>query len=125
MTSAKPRPLPATYAAAVFQGIDLDPDLVSAIMEADPTLSYRRGDSYKIKGQDRERKFGLWVYSTRNMVHSNSLRRHLALLEKLIIGDISPWPNKTLGKIRSLVSTSDVKFRIDLFWYGAADSDLP
>ncbi|WP_165937807.1 DUF4279 domain-containing protein [Methylobacterium segetis] len=125
MTSTDSRPLPATYASVVFQGVDLDPELISAIMETSPTLSYKRGDTYRIKHEIRERQFGLWVYSTRNVVHSSSLKKHLAALERLVIGEFSQWPNKTLAKIQALVNESDIKFRVDVFWYGAADSELP
>ncbi len=75
--STDPRPLPVTYAAIVFKGENLDPDLVSAIMEREPTLSYRRGETYSVKGRAQERRFGLWVYSTRNLVASGSLKEHL------------------------------------------------
>lgn len=125
MMSTDQRPLPATYAAAVFKGDDLDPELISAIMDRPPTLSYRRGDRYTVRGKDVERHFGLWVFSTRNIVRSASLKQHLAVLENLIIGTVSAWPDKTLGKIRDLVSTQDVQFRVDIFWYGAKGAELP
>lgn len=94
-------------------------------MEKRPTLSYGRGDKYTVKGKEAERRFGLWVYSTRNLVHSASLKQHLAVLENLVLGTVSQWPDKTLPKIKDLVDTQGVQFRVDVFWYGARGVELP
>lgn len=125
MKKTDPRPLPATYAAIVFQGDNLNSELVSAIMDRQPTLSYQKGDKYQIKGRQSERRSGLWVYSTKNIVHSTSLKKHLAILESLILGTISLWPDKRLGKIQSLLKDNSIQFRVDIFWYGPADSRPP
>lgn len=125
MMSTELTPLPDTYAAIVFKGEDLKPELVSSILDMKPTLSYSRGEHYSIKGKDLERKFGLWVYSTRNKVHSNSLKKHLGALEKIILGDISPWPNTSLPKIKELLQSYRVEFRVDVYWYGDAESKFP
>ncbi|MFC5556665.1 DUF4279 domain-containing protein [Methylobacterium iners] len=123
--STEPRPLPATYAAIVFKGVDLEPELISAMLEAPPTLSYRRGDRYIIKDKPAERKFGLWVYSTRNMLNSTSLEEHLAALERILIGDVSLSPSRSLEKIQDLTKDCSITFRIDIFWYGRAGAKLP
>lgn len=125
MKKTDPRPLPATYAAVVFQGADLSPDLISAIMDRQPTLAYSKGESYTINGKRSQRRFGLWIYSTRNKVHSASLKKHLAVLESLILGDVSPWPDRRLGKIQELLKNHSIQFRVDVFWYGEAGSEFP
>lgn len=119
------RPLPDTYAAIVFKGECLEPEIITSILDVNPTLSYKRGDLYSIKNRKLERKFGLWIYSTKNKVHSNSLKRHLEALEKVILGDLSPWPNKSLPKIRELLQNSGIEFRVDVYWYGSAESKFP
>ncbi|GAB6844384.1 hypothetical protein JCM2811A_33860 [Methylorubrum rhodinum] len=123
--STDPRPLPVTYAAIVLKGEHLDPDLVSAIMEREPTLSYRRGDTYSVKGREQERRFGLWVYSTRNIVASGSLKKHLEALEIAILGLRSAWSEKRWLKMKALVEDQGVELRIDVFWYGPAQSEFP
>ncbi len=123
--STDPRPLPVTYAAIVFKGEHLDPDLVSAIMEREPTLSYRRGETYSVKGQAQERRFGLWVYSTRNLVASGSLKKHLEALEIAILGLRSAWSEKRWLKMKALVEAQGVELRIDVFWYGPAGTEFP
>ncbi|RVU14071.1 DUF4279 domain-containing protein [Methylobacterium oryzihabitans] len=123
--STDPRPLPATYAAIVFKGPDLDPQLISAILDTEPTLSYRRGEDHVVAGKPLQRQFGIWIYSTKNRVQSTSLKQHLAALERIIIGEISPWPERALGKVQDLMKEPGMEFRVDVFWYGAADAKLP
>lgn len=125
MTSSESRRLPATYVALNFKGESLDLDLVSSIMGIGPTLSYRKGDQYEIKGKSKQRQFGLWVYSTRNSLQSDSLKRHLEVVEVLIIGSKASWPYRRIGKIKSLVRGRKAEFRVDVFWFGSQGSELP
>jgi hypothetical protein len=125
MMRTEPRHLPSTYAAVVFKGEALDPDLVSSMLETNPTLKYRKGDAYTINDVSQVRRVGLWVYSTRNQVISDSLKKNLEVIEELLIGAKSAWQNSRLSKIKNFVESEKVQLRVDIYWHGEQGSTLP
>lgn len=125
MMSTEPSNLPSVYAAVVFTGESLDPDLVSTMLETPPTLQYRKGDPYTVNSVSQVRRVGLWVYSTRNRVISDSLKKHLEVIEELLIGTKSAWQDSRLSKIKDFVDGKRVCLRVDIYWHGGETSALP
>ena len=127
MMKSDPRPLPATYAAICFKGVMLDPAFVSCVMETEPTFSYKKGDLYNLprRSSERKRSFGIWIYSTRNVIKSSSLKTHITVIEDKILGAKSVHPYIRLEKINSMVSTHGLELAVDVYWYGAYLAKLP
>ena len=124
MSHEAERPL-ATYAAVVFKSHDLDPEFVSTIVGRSPTLSFRRGDLYNVNGASQNRRFGMWLYSTRNIIKSERLEVHLEVIEEVLIGTNSAWPDSRLNKIRALVVDQSAQLRVDVFWFGNGEAPFP
>lgn len=119
------RHLPATYAALVFSGTSFDPQIVTAIVGTPPTLSYACGSKYLIKNTVKTRKTSLWVYSTRNIVETDDLGKHLKIIEELLIGSKAVLASSSPSKIKDLIEEGGIDLRVDVFWYGAENSSLP
>ncbi|TMK30324.1 MAG: hypothetical protein E6G69_10050 [Alphaproteobacteria bacterium] len=55
-----------TYASLRFSGDELEPQRLTAILNARPEVAYRKGDVFKVsRGQEVRGRTGVWVISSK------------------------------------------------------------
>jgi len=112
-----------TFASLRFMGRKLDPEQVTGILQAKPTIAYRYGDVYMREGENcAEGRTGLWLISSEKTVHSNDLNDHLAYLVQIIFSEGS---NDRLDKLRQVMATGDVEADVGCFWSGPPGASKP
>lgn len=101
-----------------LMGETLVPSEIDAFMQARPTLSYRRGDSYvsKTTKDVKKRRFGLWLLSTRGMLDSHDLRDHERRIESMI---------RSRTDFAAFIEAHDLNLSVSLYWHGPAEAALP
>src|SRR5690242_8999303 len=73
--------VPRTFASLRFTGARLEPEQVTSILQASPTVSYRKDEPYKRSGQHvAYGRTGVWLLSSENAVKSADLNDHLGYL---------------------------------------------
>src|ERR1700676_3755623 len=114
------------YASLRFIGDRLQPERISAILGAEPTTAYRRGEVFKkSRGHEVRGRTGLWLLSTRGHIDSTDLEVHLAYL----LGVLFPGGDKTVAKsLRALMAEERLEADVGCFWcceQGAKPPEIP
>jgi hypothetical protein len=114
---------PRTYASLRFMGAKLEPDQITSILHAAPTMAYRKGEPYKRSGHNIARgRTGLWLLSSEKTVHSSDLNDHLAYLILILFPDNS---GERLEQIHKLMRAGDVEADVGCFWLGNSGTQRP
>jgi hypothetical protein len=104
-------------------GDRLEPDRISAVFGAVPTLAYRKGAIFKrSRGHEVRGRTGLWLLSSRRQLASTELDEHLGyLLEFLFPGGSV----KLIEPLRSLMRELELEADVSCFWYGKHGAKPP
>ena len=121
-TKSKPATLRA-YASIRFLGDRLQPERISAILGAEPTMAYRKGEIFKrSRGHEVRGRTGLWLLSSRRQSNSIELKAHFAyLLDVLFPGG----DRKIVEPLRALMREEGLEADIGCFWYGERGAEPP
>jgi len=107
-------------------GDALDPKRVSRILKAAPTIAYAKGQTFRAKGdvKDRTGRTGLWLLSTDGIICSGSLTDHLAYLLGVLIPDREDA--KPLAGLHALLAEQPgLEADVACFWHGAHGARRP
>ncbi len=132
----------ATFRVA---GDDLVPDQVTKVLGFYPTLSYRKGSSYKAGPNSKAvvGKTGVWFLSTQHVVASDSLLDHLIYIF-FVLGLVPsmlpkhkpmafdgatastfPFQVKKVSDLHQHMKQRDLKATVTCFWHGPAGAKAP
>jgi hypothetical protein len=137
--STRPKDVPSSaFATLRIVGDALEPSAVTRIVHLKPTFAHRKGQ--KISSDDGMRsrigKFGIWYFSTRELIASPDLDEHFRFLAmNVLIDSKAPWeadiplfdrdrlevlltvsrPNQ---RLRDLVQEQSLTLVITGFWRG-------
>ena len=104
-------------------GDELDPDIITSALALQPSLSYRKGETYWA-GRRRQREIvgrtGLWLLSTESRLESGRLEDHLELLASLL-----KERAERLGGLRQIVREGGYEASAICFWAGPAQAAQP
>lgn len=110
------------FATLQFTGDQLDPCVMTAALDLEPTFSVRKGQVYRHGRREREYvgRTGVWNLSTREMVRSPRLQDHLDFL-----GGLLSARSERLDEIRTLVRDHGYWAGVSCFWSGPAEAAEP
>jgi hypothetical protein len=112
-----------TFGSLRFRGDALEPARVTAILEADPTTAYRKGEIFKQSGGREARgRTGLWLLSSDRQVSSPELDDHLRYLLAILFPQNS---EDRIRRLHDLMSEDELAADVDCFWYGKAGAAFP
>jgi Domain of unknown function (DUF4279) len=106
------------FATLRFSGDRLEPHQISAILAAQPTKAYRKGERYRA-GPRAGYLFGhtgVWVLATDSAVDAVELDAHLEYLISLVFG--RPDREERLKQLKGLMSREGIKADVSCFWRG-------
>jgi hypothetical protein len=116
--------LPRTYATRRFEGDNLDPAHISAILPVTPKRSHRKGE--KFHAGPRAGVFtgrtGIWYFDTRDMA-SQDLSDHLQCIVDLLY----PGPGNVdrVNRLRVVMDRERAAAHVSCFWYGGPGTRPP
>lgn len=70
------------YVKFILQGEPVDPDQITEVLGVLPARRFKKGDSYGKKGN--KRPIGLWSISSRDIVESGDLQKHIVWILDLL-----------------------------------------
>src|SRR5271154_4379326 len=114
----------STFATVRFSGDRLEPESVTAIVGTTPTLSYRKGETYRTgpSGQKAKGRTGVWYLSTRRIVTSQQLADHLDHIVNVISPSTGP---DHVPALQDLMAKYGIEADISCFWYGEHGATAP
>jgi Domain of unknown function (DUF4279) len=115
----------ATFATFRLSGDRLDPDAVSAILSASPTIAYRKGARYCAGPRSGYLvgRTGVWYLSTKGVVSGLDPIQHLRHLTGMLDG-LSVDQSK-LSALQGLMHRDGLQADASLFWHGSAGASMP
>jgi hypothetical protein len=121
-TSSEPGTLRA-FAALRFRGDRLEPDRLTEILGADPTIAYRKGEIFKkSRGNEACGRTGVWLLSSDGQVHSLELESHLRYLLAILFPGSS---DARIGNLHELMREEQIEADVSCFWYGKSGTKPP
>jgi len=112
-----------TFASLRFRGEALEPDRVTAILDAAPTTAYRKGEVFKQSGDHKARgRTGLWLLSSEPHAASADLDAHLRYLLAILF---PPNSEERIQRLRDLMREDRLEADVNCFWYGRAGAEFP
>ena len=125
MTKSDPRCAIATFATFRLSGDQLDPDAVSATLDAQPTIAYRKGARYFAGPRSGYLlgRTGVWYLSTKGLVSGLDPVGHLSYLVQVLDGLSQDQPK--LAALRQLMDRDRLQADASLFWHGNAGASFP
>src|SRR5579863_5490987 len=103
------------FAGLRFLGDSLEPRRVSALLGAEPTTAYRKGETYKrSRGHEVIGRTGLWLLSSRDHVKSGELNDHLAYLKAVVF---PPAGDDLVTPLQMLMREEGLMADVSCFWY--------
>jgi hypothetical protein len=115
------------FATLRFAGDQLDPHQITELLRVEPTLAYRKGESYRI-GPRRKRvgKTGLWIFSTDGLFPQHEVRAHVDAITELVANDSRhPARDKKLQVLREIVEERALSPLVTIFWHGPQGTPAP
>jgi hypothetical protein len=113
----------SAYASLRFLGDRLQPERITKMLGAAPTLAYRKDEVFKrSRGQEVRGRTGLWLLSTRRQLDSTDLSVHL---RKLIDVLFPAGETKLIGPLCNLMREDGLKADVSCFWYGERGAKPP
>jgi hypothetical protein len=114
----------STFATLRFSGDRLEPESVTAIVGTAPTLSYRKGETYRTgpSGEKAKGRTGVWYLSTRRIVTSRQLADHLDHILNVISPSTGP---DHVPALRDLMANDELEAEMSCFWHGTAGALAP
>jgi hypothetical protein len=122
-TKSKAKTL-TTYASLRIMGDGLEPARVSAVLSAEPTLAYRKGEIFKRTrtGHEVRGRSGMWLLSTRRRFDSLDLNDHF----KALLGVLFPaGSTRVIEPLRALMREDGLYADVTCFWYGEHGATPP
>lgn len=112
------------YATLQFSGDALNPESITRILNARPTLAYRKGDYYTPRPNAKALigRTGVWFYSTRPL-QSASMTDHLLTIAHIVAG--SERPRDQVSRVRGTVSEAGLRVVASCFWHGQYGAMAP
>jgi hypothetical protein len=117
-----------TFATLRFAGDSLDPAELTSLLGQKPTLSYRKGATYRPgpRSPGLIGKTGVWYFSTRRATQSRCFEDHLDLISRVLADDPSRWlGDPKLLEVRRIVEDQSLKTEVSCFWHGIARAKAP
>ena len=110
------------FATLYFGGDRLDPDVLTAALDLEPTFSVRRGETYTHGRRNREYvgRTGVWNLSTKWLVRSDLLEDHLDFLSELLT-----TRSKRLDDVCRIIRGKEYRAGVSCFWYGFGEACEP
>jgi hypothetical protein len=116
--------LPRTYATLRFEGDNLDPAHISAILPVAPKRSHRKGEKFHAgpRAGDLTGRTGIWYYGTRDIA-SRDLSDHL----RRIVDLLYPRPGNVdrVNRLRAVMERERAAAHVSCFWYGKPGTEPP
>jgi Domain of unknown function (DUF4279) len=116
--------LPRTYATLRFEGDNLDPAHISAILPVTPKRSHRKGEKFHAgpRAGDLTGRTGIWYFDTRDMA-SQDLSDHL----RFIVDLLCPGPGNVdrVDRLRAVMDRERAAAHVSCFWYGRPGTEPP
>jgi uncharacterized protein DUF4279 len=112
-----------TYASLRFSGDRLEPQRLTAILNARPEIAYRKGDVFKVsRGHEVRGRTGVWVISSKGDLPSLDLNEHLDYLLGLLFPEGS---EAKLNRLHELMRECNIEADAPCFWYGEHGAKPP
>jgi hypothetical protein len=116
--------LPRTYATLRFEGDNLDPAHISAILPVAPKRSHRKGEKFHAgpRAGALTGRTGIWYFDTRDMA-SRNLCDHL----RCIVDLLYPGPGSVdrVVRLRAVMDRERAAAHVSCFWYGRPGTEPP
>jgi hypothetical protein len=98
-------------------GDGLEPDRISAVLDTDPTLAYRKSEIYKRTrtGHEVRGRSGMWLLSTRRRFDSLELSDHFEELLGVLFPEGS---SRLIEPLRELMQRDGLEADVTCFWHG-------
>ncbi|SRR6266851_9143728 len=124
-------------------GDKLIPDEITDILGLFPTLTYRKGEEYRLSNSTSPivGKTGVWYFSTETIISSPKMSDHLVFLlsilcpEGVLWGAFFPVTPSTqsvgkkvlikLSKFQQILQRQELKSSITIFWHGLTGARPP
>jgi Domain of unknown function (DUF4279) len=137
-SSMKPDATLKAFATFRVAGDDLAPDELTELLGVQPTLAYRKGESYSTGRSIVCAPTGVWMFNTDRVLRAGELFDHIKLL--LFVLGLLKSPNEDTSSSRPSVATGGIIKLLKLkdllqqrgltatmtfFWHGGARAQLP
>ncbi len=101
-----------THASLRVRGDNLDPAAITQIIGFNPTLSYKKDETYHLSNAERayRGRTGVWLFSTERLALSNTVIDHLDYLLALLSPNVERLSEK--------VTQNNLHVDISVFWHG-------
>lgn len=111
------------YASLRFMGDRLEPEQLTAVLGAEPTLAYRKGEIYKrSRGHEIKGRSGMWLFTTRRRFDSLRLDDHF---EELLDVLFPEGDDRLIKPLRALMKKNDLASDVTCFWHGEHGATPP
>jgi hypothetical protein len=116
--------LPTSYATLRFEGDELDPAHISAILPVAPKRSHRKGEQFHAgpRAGTLIGRTGIWYFDTRDLA-SQSLSDHLRRIVDLLFpvsGNVD-----RVNQLRAVMDREGAAAHVSCFWFGRAGMKPP
>ncbi len=116
--------LPRSYATLRFEGDQLDPAHISAILPVTPKRSHRKGERFQAgpRAGTLTGRTGIWYFDTRDLA-SQDLTDHLRRIVDLLFpgrGNVD-----RLNQLRAVMDRESAAAHVSCFWYGKPGMQPP
>lgn len=123
------------FATIRIVGDDLDPDEVTSILHVKPTMAHKKGARIgsEHSAQSRIAGFGMWYFSTRNVLDSPNLNDHLSFIDNNILTELAVPRFGMLGlvqrhinhRLAELIRKRALKLVVTAYWVGRSAARAP
>jgi Domain of unknown function (DUF4279) len=118
----------SAFATLRFAADSLDPAELTSLLGQKPTLSYKKGETYRPgpRSPDLIGKTGVWYFSTRRAIQSRCFQDHLDLIARILTEDPPHWlGDPKLSRVRQIVESQSLEPTASCFWHGVAGAKAP
>ncbi|MGD9617412.1 MAG: DUF4279 domain-containing protein [Alphaproteobacteria bacterium] len=111
------------FASLRFFGDRLEPSRITEILDAAPTVAYRKGEIFKrVRGNEVRGRTGLWLISSEHRVEIPDLNDHLDYLLGIVFSGKRP---DRLPRLQELMRADGIEADVPCFWYGEKGARPP
>jgi hypothetical protein len=113
------------FATFRVSGDELAPGEITKILKILPTKAYAKGEHYAggPRSPDLVGRTGMWLFSTKGVVASDTVTDHLTFLARLLLpgsGEVGPLP-----RLQQIVRRRSLAVSLSCFWHGPVGARKP
>jgi len=116
------------FATIRFEGDALDPPSLDDLLRVRPTLSYGKGETYRIgrRGIEKTGLTGYWFLNTKTYLETSDLDAHVSFLTKMLTDSTAhPHRDHKFNRIKAVVDQASLEVLVTLFWIGRNGAAMP